>query len=73
MLNLVILKPIQMKSNKEVQAKINEIKKRIASTKKLNNKTDTTNNEVGFVWYMGNVISIEQMRLEIKLLKWVLK
>ena len=62
-----------MKSNKEVQAKINEIKKRIASTKKLNNKTDTTNNEVGFVWYMGNVISIEQMRLEIKLLKWVLK
>lgn len=62
-----------MKSNKEVQAKISEIKKRITSTKKMNSKTDTTNSEVGFGWYMGNVISIEQMRLEIKLLEWVLK
>jgi hypothetical protein len=62
-----------MKSNKEIQAKINEIKKRITATKKLNNRTDTTNNEVGFGWYMGNVISFEQMRLEIKLLEWVLK
>jgi len=62
-----------MKSNKEIHAKIKELKTQMSNFKKLNNKADTTKEPVGFGWYIGNVVSIEKIRHEINLLKWVLK
>jgi hypothetical protein len=63
----------KMKSNKQIHSKIKELKKQMSNFKKLNNNVDITKEPVGFGWYIGNVVSIEKIRHEIKLLEWVLK
>jgi hypothetical protein len=62
-----------MKSNKEVQTKIKEMKRQLSNFKKLNNNHDVTKEGIGFGWYLGNVVSMEKIRHDIKLLEWVLK
>jgi len=62
-----------MKTNKEIQEKITILKQELSELKQLHERTDIIETNVGFSWYTNNVIAMEKIRHDIKLLEWVLK